>query len=228
MQDPGLTRCYRTRKTAPYSPDSRTLARLSLNREVPLAHHAIIFDLEMTAWEGSLGRNWAGPGEFREVVQIGAVKLDADSLEEVAWLNVLTRPIRNPVLSGYFIDLTGISNEHLDRDGVSFADGYGAFLEFCDRANRWAYGRDAEILTENISLHGLDDAFPCCEGSDIKQWLQGAGLSLDGVTSGRLAAHVGADWTGRIHNGLDDARSVAAAIRTLVDRGMNNPFSEQP
>ena len=38
-----------------------------------------VFDLEYTAWECSMARSWLTPGEFREVVQIGAVKLDADS-----------------------------------------------------------------------------------------------------------------------------------------------------
>jgi hypothetical protein len=29
------------------------------------------FDLEYTAWEGSKARNWAGPGEHREIIEIG-------------------------------------------------------------------------------------------------------------------------------------------------------------
>ena len=41
---------------------------------------AIVYDLEFTAWEGSMSHRWLLPGEFKEVVQIGAVKVDADSL----------------------------------------------------------------------------------------------------------------------------------------------------
>ena len=40
------------------------------------ARKLIVFDLEFTAWEGSLARHWLAPGEFKEVVQIGAVRLD--------------------------------------------------------------------------------------------------------------------------------------------------------
>ena len=32
-----------------------------------------VFDLEYTAWECSMARRWLAPGEFKEVVQIGAV-----------------------------------------------------------------------------------------------------------------------------------------------------------
>ncbi len=38
---------------------------------------AIIFDLEFTAWEGSVAHRWSRPGEFTELVQIGALKIDA-------------------------------------------------------------------------------------------------------------------------------------------------------
>ena len=196
--------------------------------EIVLTRYAVIFDLELTAWEGSLARNWTDPGEFREVVQIGAVKLNTLSLKEVTSLNVFTRPTRNPILSDYFVTLTGISNERLAREGVSFEAGYGAFLKFCGDADLWSYGRDPSVLNENIALHGLEQELRACEGKDISPWLRDAGLQLDGINSGKLAALAGAAWKGREHDGLDDARSIAAAVRTLVTRGMVNPFTEHP
>ena len=36
-----------------------------------------IFDLEFTAWECSMASHWLRPGEFKEVVQIGALRVDA-------------------------------------------------------------------------------------------------------------------------------------------------------
>ena len=51
-----------------------------------------IFDLEYTAWECSMARHWLAPGEFKEVVQIGAVKLDADSLAVLDEIDLLVRP----------------------------------------------------------------------------------------------------------------------------------------
>jgi len=62
----------------------------------------VVFDLEYTAWECSMARSWLTPGQFREVVQIGAVKLDADSFLVQDEFEVLTLPRFNPVLSPYF------------------------------------------------------------------------------------------------------------------------------
>ena len=81
-----------------------------------------IFDLEYTAWECSMARSWLTPGEFREVVQIGAVKLDADSFAAQAEFEVLVRPRFNPVLSPYFEKLTGISKRTGRGAGRGFPD----------------------------------------------------------------------------------------------------------
>ena len=35
----------------------------------------VVMDLEYTAWEGSLERGWSKPGEAREIIQIGDVKI---------------------------------------------------------------------------------------------------------------------------------------------------------
>ena len=55
------------------------------------------------------------------MVQIGAVKLDADSFLVQDEFEVLTLPRFNPVLSPYFEKLTGISNDQLlsARRGLS-------------------------------------------------------------------------------------------------------------
>ena len=89
-----------------------------------------IFDLEYTAWECSMARSWLTPGEYREVVQIGAVRLDADSFQVQAEFDVLIRPRFNPRLSPYFENLTGISNAQLESRGVDFRTGYDRFLAF--------------------------------------------------------------------------------------------------
>ena len=84
-----------------------------------------VFDLEYTTWEGTNARRWSGPGEYFEVVQIGAVVLEFEpNLAEIACLEVLTRPVFNPLLSDYFTELTGISNADLAAGAVTFADGF--------------------------------------------------------------------------------------------------------
>ena len=79
--------------------------------------HVVIFDLEFTAWEGSMESRWTRPGELTEVVQIGAVKLDAASLKEVDAFEMLVKPRVNPILSDYLVALTGIDNKQLAARG---------------------------------------------------------------------------------------------------------------
>ena len=68
---------------------------------------AVVFDLEFTAWEGSMANRWSRPGEFTELVQIGAVRVDARTFAVEAEMDVLVKPRLNPVLSEYFVQLTG-------------------------------------------------------------------------------------------------------------------------
>lgn len=186
---------------------------------------AIVFDTEFTAWPGSIARGWRGPGEFKEIVQIGAIAINANSLEELSSFSVLIRPVHNPVLSGYFTRLTGITNSQLSQSGRSFPEGWDLFRQFAGSRNSFCYGRDDLIIAENVRLLGLaaDWSFP--PSTNLRHWLERVGVPLSGVHSGELAAHVGASSQGRAHDALTDARSLAEAVRFLVAKGAPNPFS---
>ena len=43
----------------------------------------IIFDTEFTAWAGSQERDFSGPNEYRELVEIGAIKIDTRTFNEL-------------------------------------------------------------------------------------------------------------------------------------------------
>ena len=184
----------------------------------------VIFDTEFTAWAGSMSRGWRGPGEHKEIVQIGAVVLDAKSLDERRAFSVLIRPLRNPVLSDYLVGLTGITNERLAVEGVDFATGVGRFVALAGRRSLYAYGRDDRIIAANADLLGAPKLWPGLVATNLKDWLIQVGVPLAGVHSGALAAHVGAAAQGIAHDALVDSRSLAEAVRYLVARGAPNPF----
>src|SRR5882672_9482218 len=93
---------------------------------------------------------WTRPQEYTEVVQIGAVKLDAVSLREVDAFEMLVRPRVNPVLSDYLVALTGITNEEVAARGVDFITAYRAFLNFIGDSRMYAFGRDDLVLADNL------------------------------------------------------------------------------
>src|SRR5215469_18771304 len=102
---------------------------------------AVVFDLEFTAWDGSQDTGWMRPGEYRELIQIGAVKVDAGFVP-VAEFDCLIRPRLNPMLSDYIEMLTGITNDEMRSRGVDIADAYRSFVTFAGGLPIMAFGRD--------------------------------------------------------------------------------------
>jgi len=184
--------------------------------------HAIIFDLEFTAWPGSMERHWMAPGEFREVVQIGAVKVDARNLAATAQFDCLVKPRLNPVISDYLGKLTGITNDAIAERGIDFAIAYERFVTFADGGAIVAFGRDDLVLAENIALYELRGAPAMPNYKNVIPWLFENGIDPCGKHACDVASLCGAHFEGREHDALDDARSVAAGIAALISRGARN------
>jgi inhibitor of KinA sporulation pathway (predicted exonuclease) len=178
-----------------------------------------IFDLEYTAWECSMARHWLAPGEFREVVQIGAVRLDADSFAVLDEFDALVRPRVNPDLSPYFEKLTGITSGKIARSGQDFAAAYAGFFAFAGDGPIAAFGRDDRVLQDNLRLYGLSGADPLPLFYDLRGWFAVLGVDPRGLHSCELAPALGVTFRGQAHNALDDARSVATVMARLAARG---------
>ena len=176
-----------------------------------------IFDLEYTAWECSMARSWLTPGEYREVVQIGAVTLDADSFAVEAEFEALVRPRFNPVLSSYFERLTGITNERLAQ-GTDFRTAYERFLAFAGEGPVAAFGRDEKVLEENLRLYGIRDAKALPLFYDLRGWFAVQGVDPRGRHSCEIGPHLGVPFAGQRHNALDDVKSLAAGMERIAAR----------
>jgi len=185
----------------------------------------VVFDLEFTAWPGSIQSQWSRPGEFREVVQIGAVRLSPRTLKPVEEFDMLIIPRLNPVLSDFFVQLTGITNEALTRRGVDFITGFRAFLDFGGGSHLWAHGRDDLVLAGNLRLYGWDSKLAIPPYSNAIEWFLQNGVDLRGKHACDVPEAAGVPFVGRQHNALDDARGVAAAMAAMIAKGAQNPFS---
>jgi inhibitor of KinA sporulation pathway (predicted exonuclease) len=182
-----------------------------------------IFDLEYTAWECSMARSWLTPGEFREVVQIGAVRLDADSFAVKAEFEVLVRPRFNPELSPYLENLTGITRDQVAGRGVDFRAAYDRFLAFAGDCPIAAFGHDEQVLEENLRLYGIRDAKSLPLFYDLRGWFAVQGVDPRGRHSCEIGPALGVPFVGRSHNALDDARSLAAGMEVIAARGQLKP-----
>lgn len=182
----------------------------------------IVFDLEFTAWPGSMERAWKGPGEHREIIHIGAVEISS-ALDETAALDLLVRPRINPVLSDYITALTGITNGQLAARGIDLAQALPRFLDFVAGRPFVCFGRDDIVMRENVTLYGLEAQIQVPNAVNITPWLRANGIDTKGLHACDTARAAGVDHTTGDHNALEDARSVAKAIRALIAKGANFP-----
>ena len=196
-----------------------------------MANTIVFYDTEFTSWKGAVQNNWSEPGQYREIVQIGALRFDLDTLETGAEFLILIKPRKNPVLSDYFIDLTGINNEAVAREGLDFAEGWQRFDAFLSGAVSACYGGDDFVMRENFGFNGMPDGPETFSSFNIGPWFkeEGARFGVEPTTnSGALAKSVGVEMemdTIQEHNALHDARSIAAAYRFMVQNGVEGPFS---
>lgn len=185
---------------------------------------AVVFDLEFTAWEGSMAQRWSRPGERKEVVQIGAVKLDTERLRVTDTFEMLVRPRLNPMLSAYLTELTGITNEMLAARGVDFVTAYRCFLDFVGLSELWAFGRDDLVFEDNLALYGWRGTLPVPRYHNVIPWLSEQGLAFEGKHACDVAEAAGLAFEGRRHDALADAKGVAAGLCALIGRGAPNLF----
>lgn len=187
--------------------------------QIPEAIVAVL-DLEWTAWEGSRARRWSGPGEHREIVQVGCVRLDTrQGLAEIGHFEVLVRPRINPQLSDYFVNLTGLDQARIDAEGLDFAAALAALRSFVgdDVATVYSYGADGGVIGENCRLYGLDNPFPPKLFASVGPFLaESLGRAEGTFSSADLPRLLGFPSSGVAHTALSDARAIAEALRRLT------------
>ena len=121
----------------------------------------VIFDTEYTTWKGCNENGWHG-NQKKEIVQIAALKINAD-FEVIVTFNVLCKPIVNPVLSDYFVNLTGITNETICAKGMSFTEAYKKFTDFVGNDVCFSHGwggdyfskSDGLVMEENLQINNI-------------------------------------------------------------------------
>ena len=123
----------------------------------------IIFDTEFTAWEGSMQNNWSGENEHREIVQISALKIKKkeNNIVITKKINIYVLPRINSNLSNYFIQLTGITQEIIEKKGIPFRKAMAIFYRFCknekdEKYPLYSMGNDYGVLKENLKLNSIN------------------------------------------------------------------------
>lgn len=182
-----------------------------------------ILDSEWTSWEGAWARNWSGPGEFREVVEIGMILVTDDpELRETGCFRVLVKPILNPDLSDYFINLTGIQQSEVNAQGVTLADALRGMTEFLgpQPVRIYSHGRDGYYLSENCVRIGTPFTFAASRFVNVNETIAAfLGRTKVSYASSDLPELLGFTPPGDAHTAVADCRCIAQALRALRAAG---------
>ena len=154
----------------------------------------LLFDAEYTTWEGAMSRGWSGPGEFREIVQFAGLvvdteKLDISYIDQTLPFQLLIRPTINPILSSYFVHLTGLSNSLLIKNGLSLQLAINYLESTIDNLVLCSWGPDLDVINHELLTKGLS-VLSATQYVDYRDLLHSIDISYDSITSGALLNHL--------------------------------------
>lgn len=174
----------------------------------------LVVDLEATCSDDRI----VVPRDAMEIIEIGAVMIHGQSLEPVSEYQRFVRPVRNPILTDFCRELTGITQAEVDaapgyKDVLSdFVDWFSDYPDclFC------SWGEYDRIQFErDCAYHGV--AYPLgTEHLNVKDLYarkrgQRRGRGLSGVLETE-----GIEFEGRPHRGIDDARNIAKLLPVII------------
>ena len=179
----------------------------------------IFVDYEMNA----IGKNFKEARQTctREIIEIGAVKLNADG-EEIDEFTQYVKP-EYGVITEYYAELTGITNEKV-KDAPHFLEAMRRFYDWVGDSEYLIYSwsksdpiqirKEADLKKESdVRLERM-----------LENWVDyqeefGKILGISKKVSLMDAVHaIGADFEGRQHDALWDARNTADIYRLSLDR----------
>jgi inhibitor of KinA sporulation pathway (predicted exonuclease) len=174
--------------------------------------HYLIVDLEATCSDD--GRV---PPHEMEIIEIGGVMQSARTFEVESEFQTFVRPVRHSELTQFCTELTGITQEKL-TNALSFREAIEAMKE-------WMYPfRDALFCSwgDYDRKQFLQD----CEFHRVAYPFRSGHLNLKAADSsvlgrkkklgiGDAVRHLGMEFEGMHHRGLDDARNIARIVRRV-------------
>lgn len=175
----------------------------------------VIYDAEYTTWEGAHARNWSGTGEYKELVELGAILVETENFVERGSFQVLVKPVKNPQLSHYFTRLTGIEQETVDREGVTLAEALDRFARWVGDRDLYSYGPDDADIKRNCELIGVRFPFGPGRCFDIRSFFRENGIPAEKYMSSTIIEAFGKKSGRHGHDAVSDARAICDALREL-------------
>ena len=188
--------------------------KIELKNVISQTQYIVVLDLEMTCREDDS----MAPME-REIIEIGAVLLDSESLDILSEFQSFVRPIQHPILTDFCKSLTHITQEQV-FGAESFLNVFQEFLKWfpkgqvsvitwgsyditqinidCDNAGLWPFTPDNRIYPVNLKKVFAKDRK--IKQLGLKKAMEIMGLTMDGVH----------------HRALDDALNTTDLLKVML------------
>lgn len=181
----------------------------SLNSLINDYRHIVVVDIEHTcAMDGSI------PPEERETIEIGAVLIDACSLQIIDEFSELIRPITHPKLSQFCTELTGITQAELDV-AAHFPEVFALFIDWLPDNSDYVIATwgsyDIVQLNIDCAVHGMA-AFKPSINLNLKIAFKEAHNLKKKVGLKRALEIANLSYEGSHHRALDDAKNTAKLL----------------
>ena len=175
--------------------------------------HYLVVDLEATCDQPQ-----SFPRSETEIIEIGAVLVDAASLRPTREFQTFVRPVRHRTLTDFCTRLTSITQERVDR-APRFPQALASLARFAEDKGvlLCSWGRyDWNQLRRDADFHNL--RLPFRRHLNLKQRFS------DVLETGRryglrgALRRVGLSFVGTPHRGIDDARNIARLLPWVLGR----------
>ena len=197
-------------------------------------NHIVVFDCEWLAEETSYKRLWCSPDDPDPVVvQIGAVKLSLDApfdILDTLRLHILPRDRRGVEvpLPSFLVDLTGITEDTLAREGLPLAQALTEFEMFADGGTFWSWGKDElYLMAITCYMAGLTPPLPATRFFNAAGLMTKAGMPKEDRertrSSGLIQYFQLAVPELPAHDGLNDALGIALSLQHLLRNNRLSP-----
>jgi 3'-5' exoribonuclease 1 len=173
--------------------------------------HFLVIDLEATCCNlKTISR------QEMEIIEIGAVMVEANNLEVVSEFQTFIKPVRHPILTDFCQKLTSINQEQVDRS-PEYREAMRSFQSWLSAYPKSIFGSwgeyDRKQFLQDSQFHNLALPYPLSSKHINLKQLFSENRSLPkkyGMAQALNLANV--ELVGTHHRGIDDARNIAKLL----------------
>lgn len=180
------------------------------NQHTPRAfQHYLVIDFEATCCD-----NGSVPRHQMEIIEIGAVMVEAHGLRIVDEFQSFIRPVRHPQLTDFCTRLTSIRQRQVDT-APAFGEFVAAFKPWLYQYSEFAFcswgDYDFKQLQQDCDFHGRPNPITAPHLNVKRLFTERRGLTKK-PGLGEAVRQVGLQFAGTHHRGIDDARNIASLL----------------